>query len=168
MSVLVEHPPFSFQQLRVFVAVSKRLSVTRAAVSLGMSQPAASQALRELERRLGERLFEREKNRLRLTWQGEQLLGPAIDVLETAADMTRVVSHRGDALAGVLSMGASTTIGNHLLPAWLASFRRRHPAVRIQADVTDTAELFQRVLARDLPFALVEGRVHEIKEIQLE
>jgi len=156
----VELPPFTFQQLRVFVGVARALSVTRAADSLGISQPAASQAVRELERRIGVTLFEREKNRLRLTYHGEQFFGPALEMLEEAVRTGAALTKPEGLMAGELSFGASTTISNYIMPDVLRRFRVAQPKMRIRLTIAHTTTLVDAVLVRDLPLALVEGRVH--------
>jgi DNA-binding transcriptional LysR family regulator len=153
-------PPFTFQQLRIFVGVARELSVTRAASALGISQPAASQAVRELERRLDTTLFEREKNRLRLTYHGDLFFGPALQMLEEASRVGHALTQPKGRLAGELNFGASTTIGNYIMPEPLQRFRQAQPDVRIRMTIAHTATVVDRVLARDLPLGLVEGRVH--------
>ena len=123
-------PIFTFQQLRVFVSVAQEGSVTRAATLLGLSQPAASQAIRELERRVEAELFERERNRLVLTFRGEQFLQRALTLLEDAVSAEEQLLGPPDVLVGDLDIGASTTIGNYILPELLVTYCKKHPHVR--------------------------------------
>lgn len=147
--------PFTLQQLQVFAAVASAGSVTGAARGLHVTQPAATQAVRELERRLGVPLFERVRNRLVLTPEGETFLGRALDLLELAGEA--IASLRDGQLGGTLRMGASTTIGNYLLPEPLGAFVGEHPAVRVELTVDNSRRIIEGVLAQDTPSALIEG-----------
>lgn len=147
--------PFTLQQLQVFTAVAGAGSVTAAARALHMTQPAATQAIRELERRLGVPLFERVRNRLVLTPEGEGFLGRALDLVELAGEAAREVAH--GRLGGTLRLGASTTIGNYTLPRPLGMFLAEHPALRIELSVDNSSRIVEAVVAQDLPVALIEG-----------
>ncbi|GMV39179.1 MAG: transcriptional regulator [Myxococcales bacterium] len=146
--------PFTLQQLQVFAAVASAGTVTAAARTLYLTQPAATQSIRELERRLGVPLFERVRNRLVLTPEGETFLGRALDLLELAGEAAASVR---EALGGTLRLGASTTIGNYLLPEPLGAFVGQHPAVRVELSVDNSRRIVAGVLAQETPSALIEG-----------
>jgi len=153
-------PIFTFQQLRVFVSVAQEGSVTRAASQLGLSQPAASQAIRELERRVESELFERERNRLVLTFRGDQLLRRALALLEDAVGAEEELLGPPNVLVGDLDIGASTTIGNYILPELLVTYCKQHPHVRPRITIRHTRPLVEAVVAREVPFAFIEGRAN--------
>jgi DNA-binding transcriptional LysR family regulator len=112
--------PFTLQQLQVFTTAASLASLTKAARALHVTQPAASLAVRELERRLGVPLFERVRNRLALTPEGEVFLARALDIVELATEAAETMAH--GQLGGTLRMGASTTLGNYILPEPLGAF----------------------------------------------
>ena len=115
----------TLRQLEVFTAIAGHGHVTRAAEAIAMTQAAPSTALAELEQQLGTTLFDRIGRQLLLNESGRQLLPKALDVLDRVREI-EAAAHSGE-LAFDLYLGASLTIGNHLLPALLAELGRRHP-----------------------------------------
>ncbi|MGH8156305.1 MAG: LysR family transcriptional regulator, partial [Rhodanobacteraceae bacterium] len=103
------------RQLEVFTAIAATGSVRAAAEAVHLTQPAASMAMAELERLLGQRLFDRVGRRLVLNDHGMELLPPAQEVLERLRDLPRYISGAPRALHGELRIGASNTVGNYLV-----------------------------------------------------
>ena len=110
----------TLRQLRTFVAVARGGTTMAASATLAMSQSATSASLNELERSLALRLFDRAGRRLALNDNGRALLPRALALLDGAADIERL-ARAGGALQE-LRIGASTTIGNYLLPTLLARY----------------------------------------------
>jgi DNA-binding transcriptional LysR family regulator len=145
--------------LRLFAAVARAGSITRAAGLAHVSQPAISKAVRELERGLGVPLLERGARGVRLTEAGEILAGHArtlFGVAQTAEEELRAL--RG-LERGLLRVGASSTIGTYALPPVLAEFTRRHPGIELRVSLGNTADVARRLAAYELDVALVEGPV---------
>lgn len=143
------------RQLRSFREVARHGGTTRAAERLGLTQPAVTAQIHTLERALGVKLFEPVGRRLRLTGEGQVLLEHVdriLDEAESAVEAVRAV--RGLKL-GRVSIGASTTPGNYLLPTLLASFHRLHPGVSVKLEVGNTRQIEQRVADADLDVGLV-------------
>src|SRR5580693_1481166 len=93
------------RELRVFLALTGELHFGRTADRLGISQPGVSEAIRNLERRLGVRLFDRTSRRVRLTPAGEELkrkLAPALAALERTLAETSELSRD---VRGLLRVG---------------------------------------------------------------
>jgi len=147
----------TLRQLEVFAAVARHEQVTRAADEVALTQAAASMALADLERQLGVRLFDRIGRRLHLSEMGASLLPRALGVL----DRTREIESLGAGLeaAPALSLGASMTIGNYLLPPLLAELRRRHPCAEVQLAIHNTATIEADLLAFRIDMGFVEGGV---------
>jgi DNA-binding transcriptional LysR family regulator len=102
-------------------AIAEAGTVTAAAAAIALTQSAASQALAALEAGLGVALFDRIGRRLLLNEHGRLLLPRARTMLDAAQDMQRLFD---DHAAMHLRLGASTTIGNYLLPEQIARFRQ--------------------------------------------
>lgn len=143
--------------LALFRAVAQAGGFSRAAEVVHVSQPAISMQVAELEEALGTPLFDRLPRGVRLTDAGDILLGYArrIDALEREAE--RAMREVRGLERGRLSLGASTTIGSYLLPALLADFCRRHPAVEVQMTIANTDEIKARLIDRTLDIGLTEG-----------
>lgn len=155
----------TLRQMEVFQAVALAGSTTAAAEAIGLSQSAASAALNELEASLGLALFDRVGRRLRLSSLGRELL-PRVASLLDGARVVEQWSHDGLAGTADLRIGASTTIGNYLLPQLLAAYRRQLPqpwqaAWTAHVSIANTQEVARRVAAFELDLGLIEGPCHQ-------
>jgi DNA-binding transcriptional LysR family regulator len=150
---------YTLRQLEVFLAVASQESVSRAAETLAMSQSAVSGALADLERQFDIQLFERLGKRLQLSPLGRSLRAQADALQQQAQEFeSQLASH--DAV-GRLRVGATLSIGNHLLVPEIARFMREHPNARVTLDVANTAEIARRVLNFEIDIGLVEGELQE-------
>ncbi|MCQ8774188.1 LysR substrate-binding domain-containing protein [Streptomyces telluris] len=131
-------------QLRTFLAVAQTLSFTQAAVRLGVRQSTVSQQVRRLEAAAGRQLFTRDTHSVRLTEDGEAMLGFARTILE--ANERAAHWFTGTRLRGRLRFGASEDFVLTRLPEVLEGFRREHPEVDLELTV-DLSETLQRRLA---------------------
>jgi DNA-binding transcriptional LysR family regulator len=121
------------QQLRYFVAVAESEHVARAAERLHISQSPLSRQIRQLEDHLGLQLFERVKQRVRLTPAGRDFLEQARDLLSRAERMEDRARQVGKGEACSLSIGyCEGIIHNGRLPAALRHFRSAHPRVSLK------------------------------------
>ncbi len=151
----------SLRQLKVFVTVSREGNVTRAAEKLRVSQSAVSMSLSELERLLGEQLFDRRGKRLVLNDQGRALVSRAAAVLEQVDEISCFFSDAAGQLTGALRVGASSTIGNYLMPRILGAFRAKHPEARVSLDVGNTEQIVRELLHFNIDIGFIEGYCHQ-------
>lgn len=150
---------FTLRQLEVFLAVARSESVSRAAEELGMSQSAVSGALAELERQFDIRLFDRVGKRLRLSALGRSLRARADSLHEQARELERAFASQSD--AGLLRVGATLTIGDHLAVPLIARFMGAYPGARVKLDIGNTAEIARRVLNFEIDVGLIEGEIND-------
>jgi DNA-binding transcriptional LysR family regulator len=158
-------PRLTLRQLQIFQEVADLGSTAAAATELALSQSAASAAIIELERLLEVRLFDRVGKRLQLNENGRAVLPQALALLDGAGALERWARDR-DSQIGVLRLGASTTIGNYLLPGILAEFQKTlaRPArggLQVQVVIANTAAITAQVAAFELDLGLIEGPCHE-------
>jgi DNA-binding transcriptional LysR family regulator len=151
----------TLRQLQIFCCVAERGSTTGAAEAIALSQSATSAAVNELERLLGLSLFDRVGKRLLLNDNGRSLLPQARSLLDGAAAIQRW-ANEGESPFGALRIGASTTIGNYLLPRILAGFRRDLPLTvestwDVHVRIANSAAIVAAVAAFELDFGLIEG-----------
>ena len=146
----------TLKQLQVFLAVARYENMGQAADALFLTKGAVSQALQELERHLGVRLFDRVHPHLRLNHEGAQLRPLADEMLQRAEAMERLFQAGG---ACFLNVGASKTIGNYLLPQLLHDFEKGH-AWLPKAQIANTARLLELVENYTLDVVLLEGEQH--------
>jgi DNA-binding transcriptional LysR family regulator len=147
----------SLHQLRTFVEVAGSGSVRAAAERLVVSQPAVSAALAALQREIGAPLFERDGRGLRLTEAGktmERYARRILVLIDEGAQQTRLAAEMG---AGVLRLGAVTTVAEHVLPGLLQAFRTDHGAVTIELHVVNRISVWKLLENWDVDL-VVAGR----------
>jgi DNA-binding transcriptional LysR family regulator len=135
----------NIEQLYTFQEVARLGSFSEVAKKLGLSQPAVSFQIQKLEQELGIRLIDRSQRSLTLTGAGKRLLDFAETVETEREHLQFDLEQMRDEIAGDLHLNASTIPGEYLLPPLLARFKERHPAVRIQVDVSDSVTVIERI-----------------------
>ena len=141
--------------LQAFIEVSERRSFSLTAASLYLTQPAVSKRIAGLETELGIRLFDRIGRQVMLTDAGNSLLPKARELLNDLADLKRMASNLGGAVAGTLVMGTSHHIGLHRLPAPLKTFTSSYPDVRLDIRFMDSETACRAVETGELEIAIV-------------
>lgn len=149
----------TLRQWQVFAAVARHGQVTRAADEVALSQSAASTALAELEQQLGRPLFDRRGRRLHLNREGTRLLPLAVTLLEQAEALESLGDPSHAAVQ--LTLGASPTVGNHLLPAPLAKLVRERPGSRIRMLRGPTRQMLDALRALQVDIAFIEGECNQ-------
>lgn len=142
--------------IELLVAVADHGSLSAGARAVGMAQPNATRSIARLERRLGVPLLHRSTAGSTLTPAGllvvdwaRQLLTSARALLDGAASL---------AVDGAaLTVAASQTIAEHLLPRWLSRFRERHPQTTVTVGVHNTTSVLDRVRRGRCDLGFVEG-----------
>jgi DNA-binding transcriptional LysR family regulator len=143
-------------QLRTFLLAAELQSFTPAARRLSFSQSAISQQIRDLEDRLGVRLFERHSRSVSLTPAGEILRPRARQILQEVEQATEALSEFRGLPQGVVRIAASTSPGIYLLPHALGRFSADYPGVRASLQVPGPDELVHLLQQGDLDLAVVE------------
>jgi len=144
-------------QLRTFVNVARRGSITAAADELGYTQSAVSRQVAALEATIGAPLFDRRARGVDLTAHGRLLLPHAESLLERL-DATRRALRELDRVAdGQLRVGAFPTANALLIPRALAEFRREHPQVALSLVEGSTNRQLARLDAGDIDIAVVSA-----------
>jgi DNA-binding transcriptional LysR family regulator len=155
------------RQLLTFVTVVDKGGFTYAAEALHTTQPAVSQHIRTLEKRLGVKLLERTTKQVRLNRAGEIVYRHAKDILQLYTQMERLVSDLVTDAAGPLTIGASYTFGEYVLPHVVAEFRARYPRVTPVITIANTKHVVQQVANGELDIGIMEGHsIHDEVEVQ--
>jgi DNA-binding transcriptional LysR family regulator len=147
-------PSLDIDQVRAFCAVAEAGSFTRAADRLHRTQSAVSLQVGKLERQLGRRLFERDARRVRLTVEGEELLGDCRRLL--ALNDTLLARLEEPELSGVVRLGAPEDFATTHLPQALSAFAHAHPRVSLEVSCDLTLNLSERFNAGELDLALLK------------
>ena len=146
-------------KLRVFCAVAETKSFSKASELIHLTQPAVSLQIQAMEELYETRLFDRSGNTINLTPAGEILYKRAKEILALYAEAQQNISEITGAIKGSLSIGASSTIGNYLLPHIIAAFKKKVPQVNISLVVSNTKTITEKLNAGEIDIALVEGDV---------
>jgi len=145
--------------LRAFEAAVRCGNFSRAAAEMGISQPAVSKQIQLLEDELGIRLLERLPRQVNLTTAGEVLLDHARRMLDLERDAGRALADLKGLQAGRVRVAASPTIGGYLLPQMLGEFKRRHPGLRVIAEIVPSHQVADALRAHAIDVGLVEAAV---------
>jgi DNA-binding transcriptional LysR family regulator len=149
----------NFHQLRLFLAVAECGSFSRASERLIISQPAVSAQVRQLERALGFDLIDRSTGKWRLSDEGRLVHDYARRVFALVEEMLGALDEVNDLTAGQLIFGASTTIGEYLLPKVMGRFKKRYPGITLGLEIANTGVIVQRVIDRRLHLGLIGDEV---------
>ena len=147
--------------LRALAAVARHSSFSRAAGELGVTQPAVSMQVRQLEEALGQPLLERVGKRAFPTRAGEVLLAHAARAFHEIDAGVERVQQLGGVMAGRVRLGTSASISIYLLPPFLRRFRSRYPATELVVVTGNAPEIARAVVDNELDVGIVSLPVRE-------
>ncbi len=145
------------QHLLVFVTVADRQNFSRAAEELHMTQPAVSQYIHSLERTIGTKLLERSNKYVRLNKAGEIVYHHAREILGLYTRMQSLVDDLMNTPSGNLTIGASYTYGEYVLPHVIARLRQYYPMITPTITIHNSTVIAELVAKRQLDVGIVEG-----------
>lgn len=144
------------QSFIVFVMVVEKQNFTRAAEALHMTQPAVSQYIQTLERTVGAHLLERSNKYVRLTKAGEIVYHHAQEMIRLNTRMQYLVDELMNKAQGSLSIGASYTYGEYVLPHVIGKMRMKYPLIQPSITIGNTQEIERLVLRNQLDVGIIE------------
>jgi len=146
------------RQLRHFQALYRLRSFARAADEMAMSQPALSRSIKNLERALDCRLFDRTTHTVTPTEAARRLIHQAETVIAAAAALKEDATALKAPGQGAVRVGCGAFPLQPLLTETVAAFSRDHPLVHLTLTSGDTAPLLQRLLDRELDLVVCDRR----------
>ena len=149
--------PLAGGELAAFVAAVEAGSVHGAADALQLTQSAVTKRIQMLERRVGGRLFERGRFGVRPTELGRTVYPAAKRALEALDGVAQVVELSRAAGSMDLRLSASHTVGEFLLPGWLADFRRERPEVHPQLEIVNSQGVIDAIREHRSEIGFIEG-----------
>ena len=144
----------TLRHMRIFVSVFQHSNITRAAEELHLAQPSVSFAIKEMEDYYGIRLFERIGRRISPTEIGKEFYGYALHIVSIFDEMEKKIRN-WDAL-GTVRIGASITIGTHILPPLLKSYQALYPDLRTEVNIRQSAAIEQQIVDNETDIGLIE------------
>ena len=151
----------NLDQLRIFQAVAQSRSFTRAADLVHLTQPGISKHIRQMEEYFGAPLFDRGGRKVTLTEAGTILFEATQGVMAIVDVAEQRIEDLKGLRGGRLRLGSSFPIGVYLLPAVLARFRKRYPAVEVMLDITLSDSIGPKILANEIDLGLVSYEPHD-------
>ncbi len=136
----------SFRQLQVFLAVSRLDSYSKAAQELGLSQPAVSAQIRQLESALGSPLFEYVGKRLYRTQAGDALALATRNIFNELERLQMEITELSGQVRGELHLAAVST-AQYVVPKLLKGFLALHPQINVKMRVVNRAQALERLAA---------------------
>ncbi len=146
--------------LKTFLVAAETLNISKTAVERGVSQPAISKQIKELEKAVGCNLFNRINNRIHLTEEGKYFIRKAervVRIYEQGVAELRETKLLGNSVR----FGASSTLGVLVVPDMIKEANHTTPEIKVSAEVKTVSELLDALKKNDLDFCLLEGNSHE-------
>src|SRR5271165_5845040 len=153
----------NLDQLRIFQAVAQSRSFTRAAGLVHLTQPGISKHIKQMEQYFGVPLFDRTGKKVTLTAPGEILFAATQEIMAVIDAAERSIDDLKGLRGGKLRLGASFPVGVYILPAVLATFRKRNPAVDVTLDISLSETIETSILANELDLGLVSHQPRDSK-----
>ena len=144
----------TLRQLKVFSAVAKHLSFTRAAEELHLTQPAVSMQVKQLESQLESSLFEQLGKKIYLTEAGEEVSHYSRTISQQLDDMETALANLKGLAHGKLRISVATT-ANYFAPHLLATFTQRFPNVNVILDVTNRQTLLRQLAENEVDMVIM-------------
>ncbi len=143
--------------MRVFITVADKKNFSKAAKALSLTQPAVSFQIQTLEQYYQTMLFDRVNRHVKLTAAGELLLDYAVHMNNLQAELERNMQQLTGHVKGELLIGASTTIGEYILPYVVGSFKQDYPDVNVTIQIMNTKDIGTAVGTKAFDLGIIEG-----------
>lgn len=144
-------------KLKVFCTVAETKSFSKTSEIIHLTQPAVSLQIQALEEMYETKLFDRSSNTITLTHAGEVLYRYSKDILALYAELEKEIGKITGLIKGSITVGASTTIGNYVLPSVIADFKKNHPKIKINVLIGNTKRVLDLLNSGVIDLGLVEG-----------
>lgn len=144
----------TFRQLKVFDAVARHLSFTRAAAELHLTQPAVSMQIKQLEDTVGLPLFEQLGKKIYLTEAGREFYHYSRSIAQELTEAKQVLDELKGIKRGRLTIAVATT-AKYLAPRLLGEFSKRHADVTASLEVTNRQTLLQQLEDNEIDMAIM-------------
>jgi len=155
----------TIRHLKIFIAVAENGKMSLAAAKYFISQPAVSQAIKELEIHYGVLLFERISKKLYITESGINLLNHARIVVKQFDELNKYMFIEGH--SEKIRIGVTVTVGSCMLPSIVNRFKEQMPQVETFAYMNNTKSIEDKILKAEVDIGIVEGQVksHDLVNI---
>ncbi|AZU62316.1 selenium metabolism-associated LysR family transcriptional regulator [Neobacillus mesonae] len=150
----------NFEHLKVFHMVAREKSFSKAAKNLHMSQPNISLQIRQLEESVQTKLFKRTTRKVDLTQAGEILYQSAEKIFTIIHQTQKDLTLLSNSTHGVLNIGASMTLGEHILPQLIGNFKKEFPHVQIVLDINNSDQVIEKLINGKIQMGFVQSTIN--------
>ena len=154
----------TLRQLEIFLNVVREGHLTNVAKSMGLSQSAISMAIKELEKILGNPLFDRINKKLILNEMGRAFEKEVAPILKKINDIE--YEFKNSVNKGMIRVGASTTIVDYLMPPIICSYMNTYPDVKVALKEGNTKKIVELIKDGELDVGFIEGMVNDSEIIK--
>jgi DNA-binding transcriptional LysR family regulator len=145
-------------KLKIFCTVAETKSFTRSARIVHLSQPAVTLQIQALEELFETKLFDKSEGTIALTPAGKILYSHSKHILEHFNDVEKEINKLTGMMKGAVTLGASTTLGNYILPRITTDFKKVHPKIKIKMFIGNTERIEDLLSSGFIDFGVVEGQ----------
>ena len=149
--------------LKVFITVANTKNFSKAAKVLNLTQPAISFQIQTLEQYYQTMLFDRVNRHVKLTESGELLLEYALSMNDLQAELERKMQQLTGQVKGNLTIGASRTVGEYIMPYIVSAFKKEYPDVDIALEIYNTRQGENNIMNNTIDVGLVESDISNKK-----
>ncbi len=150
-------------KLKVFCTVAETKSFSKTSQIIHLTQPAVSLQIQALEEQYETKLFDRSSSSINLTSAGEVLYSYSKNILAQYAELEKEIGKITGLIKGSITIGASTTIGNYILPSIVFNFKKAHPKIKMSILIRNTNRVLDLLTSGVVDFGLVEGETTRSK-----
>ncbi|MGL5693882.1 MAG: LysR substrate-binding domain-containing protein [Peptostreptococcaceae bacterium] len=151
------------EELKTFIAVVEYKNFTKAGNYLNLSQPTVSTHIKNLENNFGATLINRsiKQKNIFITEKGYTLYKRAKEILNLIDVTHREISNDVHTITGTIKIGASSTIGDYILPQFLAKFSQKYPDINVEIFIENTSSVCSHIRNFILDIGLIEGNLND-------
>lgn len=148
-------------ELKTFIAVVEYKNFTKAAEAINLSQPSVSLHIKHLEEYFNIILIQRsvKQKTISITQAGNLLYERSKQIIKLLEDTKSELMAYTNTVQGKLHIGASFTIGEYFLPAFLGQFAKKYPDLELEVTIENTHNICKKVKNFEVDLALIEGSV---------
>ncbi|MER2128636.1 LysR family transcriptional regulator [Solibacillus sp. FSL H8-0523] len=151
----------NLEELQTFIKLCEIKNFTKTAELLTMSQPTVSLHIKNLEQQFQSQLIQRSTKQISITPTGEILLDQAKQIIQLYEQTKQQILEHHHTIQGDLTIGASFTIGEYILPTLLIKLKSQHPNLSLQISIGNTEEIVAAVKKFQVDIGLIEGATNE-------
>ncbi|RXT07204.1 selenium metabolism-associated LysR family transcriptional regulator [Ammoniphilus sp. CFH 90114] len=157
----------NFEHLKVFYVAATKKNFSETAKTLHLSQPTVSLQIQQLESLLNVKLFERTTKNIKLTDSGQLLYLYAGKIINLVNQTKKELDLLSSSIHGNLSIGASLTIGEYLLPYIIGKYQKEYPKVHLSMNIYNSSQIIQQLKNEQIDLGFIESTITDPELVYL-